>query len=97
MAKGPTKIVSLTTRIERELTVPAETITALGQQEMPRATVEVRWAAAPTVAAEVEAAMVDAMAMRSRGEDFEKIMTEGEVEAHAPGERVRGETMGGIT
>lgn len=98
MAKGPTKIVSLTTRIERELTVPAETITALGQQEMPRATVEVRWAAAPTVAAEVEAAMVDAMAMRSRGEDMEdQTMTvEAETVGVIIGEKGMAEVTGGM-
>ena len=98
MAKGPTKIVSLTTRIERELTVPAETITALGQQEMPRATVEVRWAAAPTVAVEEEAAMVDAMAMRSRGEDMEdQTMTvEAETVGVIIGEKGMEEVTGGM-
>ena len=98
MAKGPTKIVSLTTRIERELMVPAETITALGQQEMPRATVEVRWAAAPTVAAEEEAAMVDAMVMRSRGEDMEdQTMTvEAETVGVIIGEKGMEEVTGGM-
>ena len=78
--------------------VPAETITALGQQEMPRVTVEVRWAAAPTVAAEEEAAMVDAMVMRSRGEDMEdQTMTvEAETVGVIIGEKGMEEVTGGM-
>ena len=90
-------------RIERELMVPAEMITAPDRLEMLQATVEVRWqVVAPTVEELVvvvvelgEVVTVDAM--KIPGEDREEIMTVEAVAAEeTTGEKVRGEVTGGM-
>ena len=92
-------------RIERELMVPAEMITAPDRLEMLQATVEVRWqVVAPTVEELVvvvvelgEVVTVDAM--KVPGVDMEEIMT---VEVEAAEETTEGKVreegvIGGMT
>ena len=89
-------------RIERELMVPAEMITAPDRLEMLQATVEVRWqVVAPTVeelvVVVVELGEVVTVDAKIPGEDREEIMTVEAVAAEeTTGEKVRGEVTGGM-